>query len=363
MKDRFVISLLGASLAGWMPIADAAGGVQVASLASAQIDFGFDYEKSLIHPSNHVEQKLETKNYLVRSLSFPSIGENGQAGNLVRALYYQSKLPGKKKLVIVLPIWGTHTYPSRKITKSLVRNSRGDINVLRILGKDSLFDWAAMRAAATEEELIALAERMVERVRTHVVDIRRAIDWAETQPDIDASRIGLIGFSMGAVVASLVAANEPRIAASVLAMGGANVHEMFATCFGRAKDARETIISRLGWTKETFEEKLEKPLTPINPARFAGRVNPERVIMFEAGHDTCIPKSGREALWRAMGQPQRITWPYNHKMAFLMMSPLGFNTMRRKIYYFLDETLRYPPAPLNTPLAGRDRRLQAGALS
>ena len=235
MKDRFVILLLGASLAGWMPIADAAGGVQVASLAPAHIDFGFDYEKSLIHASNHVEQKLETKNYLVRSLSFPSIGENGQAGNLVRALYYQSKLPGKKKLVIVLPIWGTHTYPSRKITKSLVRNSRGDINVLRILGKDSLFDWAAMRAAATEEELITLAERMVERVRTHVVDIRRAIDWAETQPDID--------------------------------------------------------------------------------------------------------------------------------MAFLMMSPLGFNTMRRKIYDFLDETLRYPPAPLNTPLAGRDRRLQAGALS
>ncbi|MFQ5761237.1 MAG: hypothetical protein ACE5HM_09725 [Acidiferrobacterales bacterium] len=42
MKDRFIILLLGALLVGWMPIA---GGKQVASLAPAQIDFGFDYEK------------------------------------------------------------------------------------------------------------------------------------------------------------------------------------------------------------------------------------------------------------------------------------------------------------------------------
>ena len=118
-------------------------------------------------------------------------------------------------------------------------------------------------------------------------------------------------------------------------------------------------MARLGWTKETFEEKLEKPLTPINAARFAGSVNPERVIIFEAEHDTCIPESGREALWQAMGQPQRVSLPNGHKMAFLAMTPFGFNTMRRKIYDFLEETLRHPPAPLKTQLAGRDPRLEA----
>lgn len=359
VKDRFIILLLGTLLVGWMPIA---GGKEVASLAPAQIDFGFDYEKSSIHPSNHVEQKLETKHYRVRSLSFPSLGDNGQRGNLVKALYYQSKLPGKKKLVIVLPIWGTSTYPSRKITKSLLRYSRGDINVLRILGEDFLFDWAAMRAAASEAALIAVAERMVERVRTHVRDVRRAIDWAEAQPGVDADRIGLIGFSMGAIVGSLIAANEPRIAATVLAMGGANTHEMLANCFGRAKETREAIMARLGWTKEAFEEKLARPLMPINAARFAGSVNPDRVIIFEAERDRCIPKSSREALWQAMGQPQRVSLANGHKMAFLAMTPLGFNTMRRKIYDFLEETLRHPPAPLKTQLAGRDPRLEAASL-
>ncbi len=286
-----------------------------------------------------MDTDLKTKDYRVYRLSFPSAGDNGQDGNLVTALYYQSKLPGKRKLVVVLPIWGTHTYPSRKITKSLRKYSDGEMNVLRILGENFLFDWEGMRAIANEQEFIAMTQQMVKRVQTHVIDIRRVIDWAEVQPKVDRNRIGIIGFSLGATIASLVAANEPRIGASVLAMGGANINEMFATCFGRAEEARNLIIGRLGWTRDIFEQKLAGPLMPINPAGFPGKVDPKRVIIFDAAYDTCIPESGREALWQAMGRPERITWPYNHKMAFLTMSPLGLNTMRRKIYNFLESTL------------------------
>lgn len=311
----------------------------VASLAPVTRDFGFRYQRNPISASVELDADLETKHYRVYRLSFPSTGDNGQDGNRVTALYYQSKLPGNKKLVVVLPIWGTHTYPPRKITKSLTKYSDGGMNILRILGENFLFDWDGMRAIASEQELIAVAGDMVKRVQTHVIDIRRAIDWAEAQSEIDREHIGIIGFSLGATVASLVAANEPRVRASVLAMGGANVNEMFATCFGRAEEARNLIIGRLGWTAETFGQKLAAPLAPINPASFPDRVDPKRVIIFDAAYDTCIPESGREALWQAMGKPQRISWPYNHKMAFLTMSPLGLNTMRRKIYNFLEETL------------------------
>lgn len=342
LPNRFIALLLGALIPGLtikMPVVCATAGTQIAKLTPAQTDTGFDYERSVVRADLRLEEKLESKRYIVRSLSFPSIGDNGQAGNLVTGLYYQSKLPGERKLVIVLPIWGTHTYPPRKITQSLLRYSRGEMNVLRITGKDYLFNWNALRAASTEERVIQVFRRMVDRVRTHVIDIRRSIDWAETQPGIDAERIGLVGFSLGAVVASLVVATEPRISAGVLAMGGANLHQVFATCFGRAKETRKILQSRFGWTAETFEKRIEGPLAPVNPTRFAGRVNPERIIMFDAQHDTCIPESGRDALWHAMGQPKRITWPYNHKMAFLTMTFLGLNTMRRKIYHFLEETL------------------------
>jgi hypothetical protein len=362
-----IFLLLGLSLVGLISdanVAYALGDEQVASLSPTLSGTRFRYQKAVVHPSNHIEKKLETKHYRVRRLVFPSIGENGQAGNVVTSLYYQSKLPGKKKFVIILPIWGSHTYPPRKMTQSLLKYSRGQMNVLRILGKDFLFDWEAMREATTEESLFAVIGRMVERVQTHVIDIRRTVDWAETQPDIDAQQIGLIGFSMGAVVASLIVANEPRIRASTLAMGGANPHKMFASCFGRAKETRDTIISRFGWTREIFEKKLEKPFSqiepanfavridpegvfifdsnyfsPIDPANYAGRIDPEGVIIFDAKYDTCIPKSGRDVLWDAMGQPQRVTSPGGHKMAFLTMTPLGLNKMRRQIYKFLEATL------------------------
>ncbi|MCZ6732522.1 MAG: dienelactone hydrolase family protein [Gammaproteobacteria bacterium] len=341
-RSRFV-SLLTATTPFWLSsisnIAHAVGDEQVASAAPTLLHAEFSYPRIPITDVEFTETHGETKKYRVFSLSFRSSGENGQVGNLVTALYYQSKLPGAKRVVIVLPIWGTHTYPSRKMTQSLLKYSDGQMNVLRILGKDFLFDWTAMGSATSEAGLISLARRMAERIRTHVVDIRRSIDWVETQPDVDPNRIGLVGFSIGAFVASLVAANEPRLAATVLAMGSAHVHEMLATCFGRAKAAREAIMSRFGWTTETLKKKIEKPLAPVDPARLAGRVDPSRVLMFDAEYDECMPSVGREVLWQAMGRPKRVTWPYGHKMSFIMMTFLGLNRMRHEIYDFLEATL------------------------
>ncbi len=318
-------------------------------VASSKIEF--DYVKEPIVITDRLEEapaKKNKNNYRVYSFSFPSVGENGQDGNLVSALYYQSKLPGKKRLVIVLPIWGTHTYPPEKMTASLLRYSDGKVNVLRILGENYLIDWQALHAAATADEFMAVHYRMVERVRTHVIDIRRAVDWAEMQPEIDSERIGLIGFSMGANIASLVLAHEPRIAVAALVMGGANPHEILSSCAGRVRKLRKAITARFGWSRESYERKLEKPYAPINPARFAGRVDPQKVIFFEAAFDTCIPKSGREALWRAMGEPKRVVWPWNHKMAFIAMTPLALNTMRHRIYDFFESALAHPPHGAST---------------
>lgn len=308
----------------------------------------FDYAKQPIATTGRIEMAPARKDekYRVYSLSFASVGDNGQEDNLVSALYYRSKLPGKKKLVIVLPIWGTHTYPPEKMTSSLLRYSDGEVNVLRILGKDFLLDWRALHAAATPEEFMAVHYRMVERVRAHVIDISRAVDWAETQPEIDSERIGLIGFSMSANIAALVLAHEPRIAAAALVMGGANPHEMLSSCFGRASELREAITARFGWTRETYERSLEKPYSVVNPPQFTGKVDPEKVIIFEAAFDTCMPKSSREALWRAMGKPKRVIWPWNHKMAFIAMTPLALNTMRHRIYNFFESVFAHsPPGP------------------
>ncbi len=51
-------------------------------------------------------------------LSYPSSGVNEHAGNLVQGEYLRSRLPGPKKLLVVLPIWGSSMYPSQKDVES-----------------------------------------------------------------------------------------------------------------------------------------------------------------------------------------------------------------------------------------------------
>jgi sugar lactone lactonase YvrE/dienelactone hydrolase len=52
-----------------------------------------------------------------------------------------------------------------------------------------------------------------------VWDIMRLVDYLETRPDVDAKRIGLIGFSKGGMETYLAAAVDPRIAVAVPCIG------------------------------------------------------------------------------------------------------------------------------------------------
>jgi dienelactone hydrolase len=52
-----------------------------------------------------------------------------------------------------------------------------------------------------------------------VWDVMRLVDYLETRPDVDKTRIGLLGISMGGMETYLAAAADPRIAAAVLVIG------------------------------------------------------------------------------------------------------------------------------------------------
>lgn len=64
--------------------------------------------------------------------------------------------------------------------------------------------------------------------RDHVVmwskDASRAIDYAETRPELDHNKIAYYGVSWGAVMGAIIPAVEPRIKVNVLALGGLDFH-------------------------------------------------------------------------------------------------------------------------------------------
>lgn len=297
----------------------------------------FEYSPKPLIVEHSIEGEID--DYVVHHMRFPSSGENGQDGNLVSGYYYQSKLPGKKPIIVILPIWGTHTYPSEKMTRGIHRRSNGDMHVLMLSGRNHLIDWPTLQNSSDEADFLKTADRMGERVRTTVVDLRRTVDWLESRGEVDSGRIAVVGFSLGAVLGAMLITNEPRINTAALVMGGANPGVIFAHCNGRLQDVREAILERFSWSLDRYQDVLARAFDAGDPVHFAGRVDPSRILMIDAHRDDCMPRSARDNLWSALGGPERISFKYSHKRSFLSMTPLGFNFMDRKIYEFLDRSL------------------------
>jgi dienelactone hydrolase len=74
-------------------------------------------------------------------------------------------------------------------------------------------------------------------------DIRAALVWLRTRPEIDSTRLGLVGHSEGAIIAPMVAAGNARVRAIVLIAGTASRGRDILTEQRRYLFSRDTTIS------------------------------------------------------------------------------------------------------------------------
>jgi hypothetical protein len=304
------------------------------------------FKDEIAGPVQLSEPVDQLRHHDVLHLSYPSSGLTGDPDNMVRGVFFRSRLPGAKKLVIVLPIWGTSTYPPSRISYGYAKHSRGDAQIIWILGDAPLFPWDGLSTTASLDEFLEMARNSAERYRTSVVDLRRLLDWAETRSDVDQSRIGIVGFSMSALVAATLMGNDARISSAVLMMGAAELGDVFASCGNRAGEVRRHVLENYGWSLGQYRDFFAKLFGPADPVRYRGHYNPEKILMIDASFDDCMPRAARDALWEATGRPERISLPYRHRGAFYSITPLGLNFARRKIYRFLDKALE-PSSPSN----------------
>jgi acetyl esterase/lipase len=151
--------------------------------------------------------------------------------------------------------------------------------------------------------------------RQAVGDVRRAADWLLSRPEIDPERLGIVGISLGGIAGSLCAGVDPRLKRNVFVIAGGDVPSILMNESRETRQVREKMKERgIG------REELEKQVLCIEPARFAGRIDPKGTLMLNAQNDEVIPKVATEKLWHAAHEPEIVWYPCGHRTiaAFIM---------------------------------------------
>lgn len=282
-----------------------------------------------------------------------STADNLQPGGRVRGLYYQSALSGPKPIVVVLPIWGKSSYPPRATTRRLLRGAAaGEVHVLRLFGEVALHDWEALGRQESEAAALAEVDRWAEAMATNARDIQGVFGWAATRPEVDARRIGLVGFSIGALVGALAYGLEPPPGAAVFALGGTDLATILSTCDDVGVRGRREIRQRLGWSLDAFRRAIEPVVARVSPIHYLAGIDPASVLVIDAARDACIPRNERERFWNALGRPERVTVDAGHNSFFRSMTPLGRHETTRRITAFLHRKLVEEPVPAGGRVAG-----------
>jgi dienelactone hydrolase len=145
-------------------------------------------------------------------------------------------------------------------------------------------------------------DRTIANVRQAVLDARRAGDWLAARPDVEPSRVGLVGISLGAVIGSLTAGVDDRFGRSVFLIGGGDLPAIILHGSKETADQKRK-LEEAGLTADKLRELWKE----IEPCTFASRLRPEEILMINAEADEVIPKEATLKLAAAAGGPE-VRW-------------------------------------------------------
>lgn len=137
-----------------------------------------------------------------------------------------------------------------------------------------------------------------------VIDLRRAIDYLETRPEIDIERVGYVGGSMGGILGAIFIGVEPRIKAAALIVAGGNMSLMIRESQHYTMPAIREYLQREGISYE----ELQKMLDPIDPMNFIEYFSPRPVVFHLGRFDKIVPAEAGRQLYEAAGEPKQVYW-------------------------------------------------------
>ena len=244
-------------------------------------------------------------------LVFPSpVVTKYPENNTVHAEYYRPKGRGPFPAVVVLDILGGDQSLSRMQATFLAHRGVAALFVqMPYYGPRRPPNNPAARLVSPN------LEHSLEAVRQCVLDVRRAGAWLESRPEVDKTRLGIMGTSLGSFMAALTAEMEPRFQRVAVLLGGGGLLEAFY-------DRPEAWPLRLAWRALGGDrQKLAQRLACADPLTCADRLKDRKLLLIGAKRDDVVPPEALERLWEATGRPRILWYDCTHEGAIAYVVP------------------------------------------
>ena len=243
-------------------------------------------------------------------VTFPSAVKSPHAeNNVVHAEYYRPKKKGPLPCVIVLDITGGDQSLSRLIARHLAQNEIGGLFV-------QMAYYGPRRPPGSNLRLLSPdIDHTFKAITQTVLDLRRATAWMEARPEVDKTKLGIMGTSLGSFMAALTGEMEPKLGRVTILLGGGGFIDGYwdhpqAIPYRKAFEA-------VGGTKKLAQDFI----ADIDPITHAGLLKDRKVLIIAAKNDEIVPPKMAENLWKATGE-QRIIWlNAGHYSAALFLLP------------------------------------------
>jgi hypothetical protein len=128
------------------------------------------------------------------------------------------------------------------------------------------------------------------------------IDYLLSRPDVDSSRVELVGASFGAPFATVVGALDPRVTRVWSVHGAASPYDQFEL------NLRRQIGNRAARHAVAGLATLFASGWQLDPAVWAPRISPRPFIMVNARADERMPPEAVRALHEAARPPRDVIW-------------------------------------------------------
>jgi dienelactone hydrolase len=254
------------------------------------------------YQGSYTEKILEqNRHYTLKRISFPSNHIILPQQHDITIDYYAIDAAEKVPVILVLPILGG----SNNIASSFARYFTRHGFAAAVVHRQKIYP---------KQEFLKEIDKLLCQI---VFDHKQAIDWVESRPELDASRIGVFGVSMGGIKGALISALDPRIGASVLVLAAGDLPYILA----RSNDKgiikrRNALLAEKTLTPEQLQQELTEKIR-CDPINYAEHIDADKTLMILARFDAVVPYHKGLELKEKIGNPETILLWSGHYSAIV----------------------------------------------